>query len=243
MTVSGVILSHERRHNGVGINYSHYRDVICDCPAPSSSYSARGPFASKYLTKRYFRNTTDFWKIWRFFSSHGGRKNILDYLLIRVRVEISFLTSGFLRRDTIPYLQLRFSLHRCSGNLTPRASRAHTAEVLKDTMSPIVKEVTPLLERKPARKWPIVTAVASVAIVGTLGAILVFSRTNTFQSNSASALGLTPAEVEAQYVAMENAGPDFKYVAHFSILSIPLRHCSPSVRFARAPHARTFFYS
>jgi hypothetical protein len=194
-------------------------------------------------TKRYFRNTTDFCKIWRFFSSHGGRKNILDYLLIRVRVEISFLTSGFLRRDTITYLQLRFSLHRCSGNLTPRASRAHTAEVLKDTMSPIVKEVTPLLERKPARKWPIVTAVASVAIVGTLGAILVFSRTNTFQSNSASALGLTPAEVEAQYVAMENAGPDFKYVAHFSILSIPLRHCSPSVRFARAPHARTFFYS
>ena len=57
MTVSGVILSHERRHNGVGINYSHYRDVICDCPAPSSSYSARGPFASKYLTKIYFRNT------------------------------------------------------------------------------------------------------------------------------------------------------------------------------------------
>ena len=37
------------------------------------------------------------------------------------------------------------------------------------------------------------------------------------------ASALSPAEVEAQYVAMENAGPDFKYVAHFSILSSILK--------------------
>ena len=47
LTVSGVILLHERRHHGVGINYSHYGDGICNGPGLSSSYSARGPFASK----------------------------------------------------------------------------------------------------------------------------------------------------------------------------------------------------
>ena len=49
LTVSGAILSNEKRHRGVGINYSDYGDVICDGPGPTSSYSARGPFASKYL--------------------------------------------------------------------------------------------------------------------------------------------------------------------------------------------------
>ena len=54
LTISGVILLHERRHHGIGNTFSHYRDVICDGPAPPLSYSARGPFASKYRPIFFF---------------------------------------------------------------------------------------------------------------------------------------------------------------------------------------------